>query len=534
MGRTPRRDPIRDALEARMIDNFEPYAPEPYSDFDHPQIEDGFKAELASVRSRLGTDWPLVIGGERLTTDRWLESYDPCVATRLVGRAAAAGADEIEAAMTAAHDAQARWGALDMAHRARALERLAHVMRRRKWELSAWEVFEAGKNFREAEADVAEAIDFCAYYARQAMELDDALPTYPFPGEENTTTLQPVGVGVVIPPWNFLLAILTGTTVGPVVAGNAVILKPSPNTPIIAGVFMELLDEAGFPPGVVNLLTGFDADLGDALVDHPGTRFINFTGSVATGKRIYERAAKVQPGQAFLKKTFIEMGGKDGMIVDESADLDLAADAAVSGAFAFQGQKCSAMSRLIVVDEVHDALVDRVVHRAQQLELGPAEENADVCAVINERQFDKILGYIDTGKQEGTLVLGGARGPSDGWYVQPTIFTDVAQDATIAQEEIFGPVVAVLRARDFDHALEIANATPYALTGGICSRRRDRIERARREFRTGNLYVNRKITGSLVGVQPFGGFDMSGTNAKAGGPDYVRLFMDAKTVTERF
>jgi len=517
-----------------MIDPFEPYAPEPYSDFHDPHVRDGFGAELEAVRGRLGADWPLIIDGEPVVTGAWIASYDPSAVDRLVGRAAAAGPEQIENAFAAAQRAQASWGALPMAHRARALVKLAAVMRRHKWELAAWEVFEAAKTYAEAEGDVAEAIDFCEYYARQAMDLDERLETYPWPGEENTLTLQPLGVGVVIPPWNFLLAILVGTTVGPVVAGNAVILKPSPKTPIIAGLFMRMLDEAGFPPGVVNLLTGEDDVLGDALVDHPETRFINFTGSVGTGMRIHERAAKVQPGQRFLKRTFLEMGGKDAMIVDETADLDAAADAAVAGAFGFQGQKCSAMSRLILVDEVHDEMVEKVVARTQRLEIGPAEENPDVAAVIDQIQFDKILGFVDRAKGSATLALGGDRGREGGWYVQPTILTDVDPDAEIAQQEVFGPVVAVLRARDFDHALEIANGTPYALTGGLFSRLRSRIERARREFRVGNLYINRKITGSLVGVQPFGGFDMSGTNAKAGGPDYVRLFMEAKTVTERF
>lgn len=517
-----------------MIDPFEPYATEPYSDFHDPHVRDGFRAELEAVRGRLGQDWPLVIDGEEVVTGRWIESHDPSVATRLVGRAAAGGADEIEAAFAAATRAQADWGALPMVHRARALVKLAAVMRRRKWELAAWEVFEAGKNYLEAEADVAEAIDFCEYYARQAMDLDDRLETYPWPGEENTLTLQPLGVGVVIPPWNFLLAILVGTTVGPVVAGNAVILKPSPKTPIIAGLFLRMLDEAGFPPGVVNLLTGHDADLGDALVDDARTRFVNFTGSVATGIRIHERAAKVQPGQHFLKKTFLEMGGKDALIVDETADLDAAADAAVASGFGFQGQKCSAMSRLIVVDEVYDALLEKVVARTERLQVGPAEENADVAAVIDETQFEKILGFIERAKSDGRLLTGGGRAAEGGWYVQPTILADVAPDAEIAQEEVFGPVVAVTRAGDFDHALEIANGTKYALTGGLFSRLRSRIERARREFRVGNLYVNRKITGALVGIQPFGGFDLSGSNAKAGGPDYVRLFLEAKTVTERY
>jgi 1-pyrroline-5-carboxylate dehydrogenase len=343
-----------------------------------------------------------------------------------------------------------------------------------------------------------------------------------------------MGVGVVIPPWNFPFAIMVGTAIGPVVVGNTVIVKPSPNTPVIAAKFMECVREAGFPAGVINLLTGRDADLGDALVDHPRTRFINFTGSVSTGLRIHERAAKLQPGQAFLKKVYAEMGGKDALIVDETADLDEAAAAAVTSAFGFQGQKCSALSRLIVVEEVHDALVDKVVALAGSLSVGPAEENHAVGAVINEQQFNRILGYIETGKQEAKLVLGGGQAREGGWYVEPTIFTDVARSATIACEEIFGPVLAVQKARDFDHALELANSSTYALTGGVMSRERARLDQARREFQAGNLYLNRKITGALVGVQPFGGFKLSGDNAKAGGPDYLRLFMLAKTVTERF
>jgi len=426
------------------------------------------------------------------------------------------------------------WSRLPMAHRARTLVKLAAVLRRRREELAAWEVFEAGKNYLEAVADVAEAIDFCEYYARQSLKLAGPLPTYDVPGEENTSHLRALGVGVVIPPWNFLLAILVGTAVGPVVVGNTVILKPSPSTPIIAQKFMECVDEAGFPPGVINLLTGEDADLGDALVDHPRTRFINFTGSVATGMRINERAAKVHAGQNWLKRVFTEMGGKDALIVDETADLDLAVNAAVASGFGFQGQKCSAMSRLIVVEAVYDVVLEKFLERARALRLGPAEQNADVAAVINRKQYDKILAYIETGKLEARLVLGGGPGEGKGYFIQPTVFADVPQSATIACEEIFGPVVSVMKARDFDHAIELANATMYGLTGGLCSRDRMRIERAREAFDVGNLYVNRKITGALVGVQPFGGFKMSGTNAKAGGPDYLRGFMEMKTVTERF
>ncbi len=513
---------------------FEPYANEPYLDFTDPVVDRRFREVLERVRTELGRDYPLIIGGERVAPGEYLTSIDPCDPERVVGRSAKGKEREIELAMDAAYAAFEPWSRLPMAHRARALLKLAAVMRRRREELAAWEVFEAAKNYLEAIADVAEAIDFCEYYARRSLHLEGQVSTHPYPGEENTSTLVPMGVGVVIPPWNFLLAILVGTTVGPVVVGNTVIVKPSPSTPIVAQKFMECVREAGFPPGVINLLTGDDADLGDALVDHPRTRFINFTGSVATGMRINERAARVQPGQTWLKRVFLEMGGKDALIVDETADLDLAADEAVAGAFGFQGQKCSAMSRLIVVEAVHDDLLQRFLERARRLRVGPAEDNPDVAAVINERQYRKILDYIETGKQEAKLVLGGSAPDRPGYFIEPTVFDAVPRSATIACEEIFGPVVSVMSARDFDHALEIANGTMYGLTGGVFSKDRARLERARREFHVGNLYFNRKITGSLVGVQPFGGFKLSGTNAKAGSPDYLRGFMEMKTVTERF
>ena len=520
----------------RPDDLFEPYAPEPFADFSDASVNASFRAALERVRGELGTDHPLVIDGQRVSTDAWLDSTDPCAPDRLVGRAAMANAKHIEQAFDAAWAAFGPWSRLPMEHRARLLVKLAAVMRRRREELAAWLVFEASKNYLEAIADVAEAIDFCEYYARESLHLVAPARTYHWPGEENTSFYQPLGVGVVIPPWNFLLAILVGTAVGPVVVGNTVIVKPSPSTPIIASVFMDCVDEAGFPPGVINLVTGADADLGDALVDHPRTRFVNFTGSVATGMRINERAAKVNPGQKWLKRVFLEMGGKDALIVDETADLAAAAAAAVASGFGFQGQKCSAMSRLIVVSDVYDEVLGRVLDLTAKLSVGPAEENHDVGAVITERQYDKILGYVEAGKLEARLAAGGGKAESagPGWFIQPTVFAEVPPSSTIACEEIFGPVVSVMRAKGFDEALALANGTIYGLTGGVMSRDRARLERARREFAVGNLYLNRKITGALVGIQPFGGFNMSGTNSKAGGPDYLRGFMEMKTVSERF
>jgi 1-pyrroline-5-carboxylate dehydrogenase len=513
-----------------------PFAPEPFTDFRDALARDAYRVALDAVGDQLGRTWPLVLGGERLETGRTFDSIDPSAPSRVIGRAAEAGPAEVDLAFVAAEAGFAVWSRWPAAARARAMWRLAAVMRRRKLELCAWETFEAAKNYREADGDVAESIDFVEYYARAALELEAPRVTVPYPGEENVTTLEPIGVGLAIPPWNFPLAILVGSVMGPVAAGNAVVLKPSRVTPIIAGVFMTCIEEAGWPPGVVNLVTGTDAGLGDALVDDPRTRFVNFTGSVGVGLRIHERAAKVHPGQRHIKKTFMELGGKDALIVDETADLELAVAAAVQAAFGFNGQKCSAMSRLIVVDEVYDEVLDAFVAASRKLGVGPAVDDFDVTALVSERQYRSVLDYCALAHEEGRVVLGGgaAEGFAEGYYVSPTIVAEVAPTARLAQEEVFGPVVAVLRARDFEHALEIANDTDFGLTGGVISRSRERLERARREFKVGNLYFNRKITGALVGVQPFGGFKLSGSNSKGGGPDYLRLFVEARTVTERF
>lgn len=513
---------------------FEEYRNEPFTDFTNADSTGKYRSALAEARAGLGQDWPLVIGGDHVTTGEWLESVDPAAPGTLVGRAAAAGPEHIDMAFRAAEDAYATWSRLPMEDRARSLKRLGAVLKRRRFELAAWLTLESGKNWREADADVAEAIDFVEYYAQDSLKLAKPVNVAGMPGEENTTTLRPMGPGVVIPPWNFPLAIMVGTAVGPVVVGNTVIIKPSPNTPIIAGKFMECVAEAGFPPGVINLLTGHDAVLGDALVTDLRTRFINFTGSVPTGLRIHELAAQPQKGRNFIRRVYTEMGGKDAMIVDETASLDDAAAAAVASAFGFQGQKCSALSRLIVVDQVHDALLERIVDLTQQLHAGPPADDADVGPVISQRQFDRIMEYIATGKTEGRLVTGGDKADDGDWFIQPTIFADVSPDAVIAREEIFGPVLAVIRVTDFDEAIRVMNDSDYALTGGVFSQDRHRLVRARQELEVGNLYLNRKITGALVGTQPFGGFKLSGDNAKAGGPEYLRLFMIATTVAEKF
>lgn len=514
---------------------FEPFVPEPYSDFTDPAKRAAYELALAGVRSRFGATYGLTIGGETFTTGTTITSVNPANPSEVVGLVAAGGVAEAERALQAAWAAYPSWAARSPIERARIGMKLAAIMRRNKFELAAIETYEAGKNWGEAEADVAEAIDFVEYYAHQTVRLAAPLETLPYPGEENETRLIPIGAGVVIPPWNFPGAILIGMAMGPVLVGNTVVVKPASNTPVIGARFMEMCAEAGLPAGVINYLPGSGGEIGDYLVDHPTTRFVNFTGSKEVGLRIAERSAKVHEGQKWLKRAYLEMGGKDAMIVDETADLKAASADAVRSAFGFQGQKCSAASRLILVADVYDEVLDAVVAGAGALESGPPEENFAAGPVISASQHAAILAEIASGRSEASVVAGGDAIERDGgWYIQPTVFAGVDPEARLAQHEIFGPVLSVIRARDFDDALAIANGTEFGLTGGLYSRDRTRIERARREFHVGNLYINRKITGALVGVQPFGGFNMSGSNSKAGGPEYLRLFMEAKTVAERW
>jgi 1-pyrroline-5-carboxylate dehydrogenase len=510
------------------------YAATAYSDFTEAGPAASYEQALAMVRDRLGVHAPLVIGDQRIDTKDRIVSVDPSQPDRTVGTASSATPDDADQALAAAWEAFPGWAGRSAEERAAMVSRVGDLLEEKIHEYAAWQTYEAGKNWLEAEADVAEAIDFCHYYAHQALQMAEPVPVYDYPGEVNESWLQPIGAGVVIPPWNFPLAILVGMTMGPVAAGNTVVLKPASNTPIVGWGFMEALAEAGVPPGVVNFLPGPGSKVGDALVDDPRTRFINFTGSKDVGLRIATRSAEVVEGQRWLKRAYMEMGGKDAIIVDETADLDAAASDVVRSAYGFQGQKCSACSRLIAVDAVHDDLVDRVVERAAALAIGPAEENLPVGPVISAAQYGTILDEIGRGKDEGTLVMGGGTVDRDGGYfIEPTVFVDVDRNARLAQYEIFGPVLSVVRAADFDDALDVANGTEYGLTGGLFSSDEKRIARAKRDFHVGNLYINRKITGALVGIQPFGGFNMSGSNAKAGGPDYLRLFMEMKTVAQR-
>jgi 1-pyrroline-5-carboxylate dehydrogenase len=512
----------------------DPFRNEPYSDFSEPGPRKAYEEAIDIVVSKLGGHVPLIIGGKPVDTDDRIVSVNPAAPEQLVGTTAQASEAEAQLAIDAATVAFPDWSKRSAKERAEFVYLLGDLIAERKLEMSAWMTLEAGKNWAEAEADVAEAIDFCRYYAHEAIRLDEPVPVHSYPGETNESFLIPIGPGVVIPPWNFPLAILVGMTVGPVAAGNTVVLKPASNTPMLGAHFMDIVAEAGIPDGVINFLPGPGGVVGDFLVDNPGTRFVNFTGSKEVGLRIAERAAVVRPGQKWLKRAYMEMGGKDALIIDETADLDLAADSLVRSAYGYQGQKCSACSRAIVVSTVHDDLLDLVVAKAASLEIGPGVENKPVGPIISAAQHGAILGEIDRGRAEANLVLGGQPVDMDGgYYIEPTIFDGVERHHRLAQHEIFGPVLSFMRVADFDEAIDVANDTEYGLTGGLISTDQSRIGRAKREFHVGNLYINRKITGALVGVQPFGGVKMSGSNAKAGGPDYLRLFMEMKTVAIR-
>ncbi|NNJ10244.1 L-glutamate gamma-semialdehyde dehydrogenase [Chloroflexales bacterium ZM16-3] len=517
-----------------------PYRDEPFGDFSSSDRRSAMQRALRHVSGQFGASYPLVIGGEHIMREEKLASINPCEPKKVVGYVSKADQELANQAVLAAETAFQTWKKVPVEARAQVILRAAAIMRRNKEELAAWMIYEVGKSWVEADADVAEAIDFCEYYARQALDLQGKdQPLTHNPGEYLQLRAIPLGPGVAIPPWNFPLAIATTLAVAPIVAGNTVVLKPSPRAPVMSVRLVEILEAAGLPPGVVNLVMGDDDVLGDYLVDHPKVRFIGFTGSKGVGLRVLGRAAVRHPGQNWLKRTILEMGGKDATVVDETADLDAAADGIVAGAFGFQGQKCSACSRAIIVESVYDAVLKRVVEKAAQLRLGnPAQPEANVGAVIDKRAFDSISSYIAIGQDEGRLVVGGEVVDHElikdgGYFINPTVFADVSPQARIAQEEIFGPVLAVIKAKDFDEALAIANDTEYGLTGALFSRDVERLERAREEFHVGNLYLNRKCTGAIVGVHPFGGFNMSGTDSKAGGPDYLRLYTQLKSVAEK-
>jgi 1-pyrroline-5-carboxylate dehydrogenase len=512
-----------------------PYKNEPYLDWSDEANVKAMRSALEEVGGQLGQSYPLVIGGKRLETEGEIVSVNPANPSQVVGRTAAAGEREADMALETATTTFETWGRTQPEARARILLRASAIIKRRRFELLAWEAHEAGKTWAEADAEVAEAVDFMEYYSREMLRLKDGVEIYSVPGEESRYFYQPMGVGVTVAPWNFPVAILMGMTSAAIVAGNTVVMKPSEFTSVLGAKVMEIFEEAGVPEGVVNFVPGYGSEIGDYLVQDARTRFISFTGSMKTGLRINELAARQIENQRWIKRVIAEMGGKDAMIIDDSADLDAAASDIVASAYGYSGQKCSAASRAILHADVHDEVLRKVVEKARALKIGaPESPDVNVGPVISEPQFEKVASYIDVGKNEGDRLLGDDPGdPKGGYFVPPTVF-EVEPTSRVAREEIFGPVLSVIEARDFDEALRIANDNPYGLTGGVYSKNREHLERARREFRAGNVYFNRKITGALVGVQPFGGFGMSGTDSKAGGPDYLPLHMLAKTVVERF
>jgi 1-pyrroline-5-carboxylate dehydrogenase len=520
-------------IESATVHAQTPFRNEPFTQFAQDAQRQAQQEALEQVRREMGQTHPLIIGGRPLNGEATFASVNPARPEEVIGYFASATPAQANEAVGAAEEAFQSWKRVPAQERAAYLFAAARVLRHKRLYFNAWMIYEVGKSWVEADGDMAEAIDFLEFYGREMLRLAADQPLPQVEGEESRLVYIPLGVGAVIPPWNFPGAIMIGMTTAAIVTGNTVVLKPASTSPMLAWQFMRVLEEIGLPAGVVNFVSGSGAQIGDALIEHPRVRFVAFTGSREVGLRIHELAARPHRGQIWLKRTILEMGGKDAVVVDETADLDAAADGIVASAFGFQGQKCSAGSRAIIVEQVYDQVVQRVVERTKKLSLGDVTRPETYMGpVVDQQAFAKITAYIEVGKGEGRLLTGGGHhGP--GYFIEPTVIADVAPQARIAQEEIFGPVLAVIKAKHFDEALAIANSTEYGLTGALYSRDTARIERAKEEFHVGNLYFNRKCTGALVGVHPFGGFNMSGTDSKAGGPDYLLLFTQAKSIATR-
>jgi 1-pyrroline-5-carboxylate dehydrogenase len=507
---------------------------EPFIDFTKPENRKAMEDALRTVKSMFGREYPLVIGGETITTTNKTQSLNPSHPKEVIGIFQKATVEMANQAVEAANRAFQRWKRVPAEERVAYIYKAGEILRRRRFELDAWLVYEIGKTWPEADADIAELIDFCEYYGREALRLAQPQKLSPMGGEKNYLKYIPLGVGVVIPPWNFAAAIMGGMTIASIITGNTAILKPSSDSPTIAALFVDILYAAGVPRDVLSLVTGPGGTVGEALVSHPQTRFIAFTGSKEAGLRISEQAARTQPGQMWIKRTVLEMGGKDAIVVDEEADVDAAVEGVTQSAFGYQGQKCSACSRAIVAQKVYDEFLAKLIERVKKIKVGPSEDPSNYMGpVINQAALTTILGYIDSGKKEGRVLAGGKRAGGDGYFIEPTVIADVAPKARIFREEIFGPVLGVTKAKNFDEALAMANDSEFGLTGAMYTRNPEKIARAAEEFHVGNLYMNRKCTGAMVGAHPFGGFNMSGTDSKSGGQDYLLLFLQAKTVSEK-
>ncbi len=526
--------PPRISAEGVSLEKTRHFVNDPDRDFADPKQREAFSRAVESVRGKLGRDFPLWISNHPVQTDKWLVSVDPSRPETVVGRVAAADQSHVDQAIRAAMDAFPSWRDAGTEQRTTILRKAASLIRERRDELAAWEVFEAGKRWHEADADISECIDYLEYYSHCMREIESARLVESYPGEENRTLYEPRGVVAVISPWNFPLAILSGMTVASLVTGNTVVLKPAPQTPVIGALFVRIMAEAGLPDGVLNYIPGENAVIGDYLVDHPDIAMIAFTGSRKIGERIYHRASVVHEGQRVLKHVIAEMGGKNALIIDSDADLDEVVSGVVVSAFGYQGQKCSACSRVICVGSVYEPFLKRVIEATKTLPIGPADNPYyRLGPVIDATAMNRIRDAIEKGKRVAKVALEIPTPDRDGgFYVGPVIFRDVDPNCFLAQEEIFGPVLCVIPAKDIEQAVKIANQTAYGLTGGVYSRSPSNIDYVCREFRVGNLYVNRKITGALVGRQPFGGYMMSGTGSKAGSPDYLKHFMVMRVITE--
>ncbi|HET6400208.1 MAG TPA: L-glutamate gamma-semialdehyde dehydrogenase [Candidatus Kapabacteria bacterium] len=509
------------------------FSNEEYKDYTQPRERKAMEAALEKTGDALGEIYPLVIGDERIGTGDSISSRNPAHPNEVIGNFAKGTVEHAEKALQAASKAFVTWSKVPYEKRANLLFKAAKIAKRRRYEINAWMVREVGKNWAEADADTAEAIDFMEFYAREMMRLGGPQPLHQLKGERDWLEYLPLGVGISIPPWNFPFAILVGMSSAAIVTGNTIVLKPSSDSPMMGWLFHEIMEEAGLPPGVLNFLTAPGGEVGDYLVESPITRFISFTGSKQVGLRVTHNAAAPRAGQRWIKRVVAEMGGKDAIVVAKDADLDSAADGIVTSAFGFQGQKCSACSRAIIEQAVYPKMVEKIVERVNAMEMGDPLDNKRVGPVVNEKAFKSIQSYIEIGRGEGRIVAGGEPTGMEGYYIRPTVVADIAPNARLAQEEIFGPVLALIPVKNFDEAMEVANNTEYGLTGALYSKSQKNITRAEKEFFVGNLYINRKCTGAMVGAHPFGGFNMSGTDSKAGGNDYLLLFMQAKSIAEK-
>ncbi len=516
------------------LERIAPFKNETVKNFADPADAAAMQAALAEVRTTFGTHYPLVIDGRKVETEKKIKSLNPADPSQVVGLTSSASKAQANEAIEAAARAFESWKRLALAERAEYLFKAAALLKERRFKYDALLVFEVGKSWSEADGDIAEAIDFLEFYAREALRYAEPHPVVPIDGERNEMIYIPLGVGAVIPPWNFAGAIMMGMTAAAIVTGNTVVLKPSSDSAIVAAWFVDLLTEVGLPKGVVNFVPGSGSEIGDLIVSHPQIRFISFTGSKEVGLHINELAAKPQPGQKWIKRVVAEMGGKDSIVVAGDADVDAAVEGVAVSAFGFQGQKCSACSRAIVDEKIYDEFVAKLKDRVGKITVGdPSDRKNYMGPVVNENALKSISAYIEKGLREGRLIAGGKRVGEKGYFLEPTVIADVAPDATIAQEEIFGPVLAIIKAKDFDDAMQIANNTEFGLTGSLYTKDEKKIDRARHDFFVGNLYFNRKSTGAMVGAHPFGGFNMSGTDSKAGGRDYLLLFMQAKTISRK-